>query len=227
MEGDYIIAADGGYAQLASRGIEPDLVVGDFDSLGTVPEHLNIKRSPVEKDDTDMMIAVKHGLKLGIRAFIIDGGLGGRFDHTLANIQLLAYIANNGAYGVLLGRDICITVLRNGTISFSLCSGDEITRKAHECFIKDGGRAVHTYVSSAGPSHGNRISVFSVGDRAEGVTLTGLKYTLDNATISCDYPIGISNEFTGVPATITVRDGCLAVMWQGGRDLLDGELWRT
>jgi len=80
---DFVIAADGGYTELVGRGIVPDLVVGDFDSLGTAPDHPNIVFSPVEKDDTDMMLAVRQGLDRGYMSFIINGGVGGRLDHTL------------------------------------------------------------------------------------------------------------------------------------------------
>ena len=182
--GDYIIAADAGYVELVSRGIAPDLLIGDFDSLGNIPEHPNIIRSPAEKDDTDMMLAVKQGMALGFRTFIINGGLGGRLDHTLANTQLLAYIAKSGARGILLGRDMCATAITNGAARFkSRASG--------------------------------LISVFSAGGTAEGVTLSGLKYMLDKATLTCDYPIGVSNEFIGKPATIAVDAGTLIIMWTG------------
>ena len=180
-ERDFVIAADGGYAQLVSRGIVPDLVVGDFDSLGGVPEHPNVLRSPAEKDDTDMMLAVKQGLERGFDTFIIDGGLGGRLDHTLANIQILKYIAQNGACGRLIGRDTCVSAVTNGTVSF------------------DAGLT-------------GVISIFSADGKAEGVTIKGLKYTLDNAELTNAYQIGISNEFTGEPASVTVRIGTLILI---------------
>ena len=190
---DYVIAADGGYAQLISRGIVPDLVIGDFDSLGETPDHPNIIRSPAEKDDTDMMLAVREGLSRGLGTFIIDGGLDGRLDHTIANFQILVFLARRGALGVLLGREVCVTAVVNGSLRFDSKSA-----------MRGG------------------ISVFSAGDAAEGVTLTGLKYPLDGATITCDYPIGVSNEFTGTPATVSVRNGALLVTWTGGPELLEG-----
>ena len=139
-QGDFIIAADAGYAELIGRGIMPDLVVGDFDSLGSAPQHPNIIHCPEEKDDTDMMLAVNQGLARGFKTFIINGGLGGRLDHTLANTQLLIYIAKRGVRGILPGRGICVTAITNGIARFS---------------------------SDAS----GYISVFSAGDRAEGVTL--------------------------------------------------------
>ena len=188
--GDYVIAADGGYARLVSLGIIPDLVVGDFDSLGSVPDHPNTILSPVEKDDTDMMLAVKQGLARGYSSFIIDGGLDGRLDHTLANIQVLAYMSANAARGVLLGRDMSVTAVTNGSVVFR-------------------------------PNAAGRISVFGFDGRAEGVTLTGLKYALENAALTSDYPLGISNEFTGKISGVSVRTGTLIVMWTGGPDCLE------
>ena len=90
-QGAYCIAADKGVLQFQSRHIEPDLVVGDFDSLGFVPKARELVRHPVEKDDTDMMLAVREGLRREYRDFLLYGGLGGRLDHTLANIQTLGF----------------------------------------------------------------------------------------------------------------------------------------
>ena len=189
---DYVIAADGGYAALTSRGITPDLVVGDFDSLSpdlfdAVSNHPNVIRSPAEKDETDMMLAVEQGLESGCKTFIINGGLGGRLDQTIANIQILAYIAQKGARGVLLGPDTCVTSVKNGEVRLN-----------------------------PGKTERGTVSVFCAGDKAEGVTLRGLKYPLENAVITSVYPIGVSNEFLGIPATISVKTGTLIVIWDGG-----------
>ena len=184
--GDYVIAADGGYLGLVAHGVEPDVVVGDFDSLGELPEHPNVLRCPAEKDDTDMMLAVKEGLARGCDRFVINGGLGGRLDHTLANIQALAYIANSGGRGCLVGRGVRVTAVKDGSLSF-------------------------------GEGASGIVSVFCVGERAEGVTLTGLKYPLTDAVLTGDFPLGVSNEFTGVPATITVRSGTVLVVEERGK----------
>jgi thiamine pyrophosphokinase len=113
---DLVIAADGGYAQL--NGIRPDLVVGDFDSLGYVPEGETVVRHPEKKDDTDTMLAAKIGISRGYRAFVLLGGVGGRLDHTLANIQTLAFLRENGARAALLGEGETITLLQNEGIRF-------------------------------------------------------------------------------------------------------------
>ena len=114
--GDLVIAADGGYAHLG--GIHPDLVVGDFDSLGYVPANENVVRHPAEKDDTDTMLAARIGLARGYRAFLLLGGVGGRLDHTLANIQTLAFLRENGAHAALIGESETIVLLKSESLRF-------------------------------------------------------------------------------------------------------------
>ena len=89
--GDYVIAADGGYRTLKARGIEPDFVMGDFDSLGYRPDHPNVETHPVMKDDTDLGLAVRWALAHGRRKFVIAGALGGRLDQTIASLQTVSY----------------------------------------------------------------------------------------------------------------------------------------
>ena len=131
--GDYQIAADAGLLLCQKLGIEPDLVIGDFDSMPQ-PENEPTVRVPVEKDDTDTMLAIKYGLKEGYRTFHLYGGTGGRPDHTLANLQALGFLAQAGATGYLYGKSYLFTALRNGSLTlparkegiFSLfCLGQE------------------------------------------------------------------------------------------------------
>ena len=118
-EGDFVIAADGGYAALQALGVTADLVVGDFDSLGYVPQAEEVVQHPVMKDDTDMMLAVKLGLDRGYRNFVLTGSVGGRLDHTLANLQTLMYLAQQGARGMLYGEGTVITVLKDGSLTLT------------------------------------------------------------------------------------------------------------
>jgi thiamine pyrophosphokinase len=181
-EGAYVIAADAGLEYLKNTGLTPDLIVGDFDSLGRVPDGNNVIAHKPEKDDTDMMLAVKEALTRHSETVVIYGGLGGRIDHSYANIQTLAYIASHGAVGFLVGCGNICTVIRNSTLAFD-------------------------------KSLSGIVSVFSIGSEAKGVCLKGLKYTLNNHTLTCDYPLGVSNEFTGSASCVSVRDGMLAVIW--------------
>ena len=114
--GDTVIAADGGWRVCREEGIVPDLLLGDFDSLHTVPDFAHICRVPVEKDDTDMMLAIKEGLARGETEFHLYGGMGGRTDHTIANLQGLLYLAERGAQGWLYGDRERFTAIRNGEI---------------------------------------------------------------------------------------------------------------
>lgn len=182
-DGAYVIAADAGLRHLERAGIAPDLIVGDFDSLDRVPVGANVVTHSPEKDDTDMVLAVREALSRGAETIVIYGGMGGRPDHEYANIQTLAFIADNGGRGYLVGRGVVCTVIKNSRLDFA------------------GGRR-------------GIVSVFAHGDRAEGVNLRGLKYPLTDYTLTSDYPLGVSNEFTGVPASVSVRDGLLAVMWE-------------
>ena len=93
VPGDLVIAADKGYETLSRLGVHPGLVVGDFDSLGSVPDHPQVLRLPRIKDETDTGFALRQGLKRGYRRFVLLGCLGGRLDHTVANLQLLSWLS--------------------------------------------------------------------------------------------------------------------------------------
>ena len=115
---DLVIAADGGLCHLAARGITPDFTVGDFDSLSTPPNGENVLTYPVEKDETDTMLAIKLAWEKGYRHFRLLAGTGGRTDHTLANLQALLWVARRGGTAILCGERECFTSLNCGTLSF-------------------------------------------------------------------------------------------------------------
>ena len=181
-EGDLVIAADGGFGTLSDRVTAMDLVVGDFDSMGFRPDHPNVVDLPVEKDDTDMMAAIRLGWERGYRTYRLYGGTGGRVDHTLANLQGLVWISRRGGRGFLVGENWTAAAITDGEMTFS---------NRHRGFL----------------------SVFCQGDRAEGVTLEGLKYPLKDAVLTCDFPLGVSNEFTGAESRAAVRKGTLLLVW--------------
>ncbi len=116
--GDLVIAADGGYTYLKKLGIEPDVLLGDFDSLALVPEHEHLVRHSPVKDDTDMALAVAYAVEQGYRRFLLYGGLGGRLDHTMANLQLLNGMSARGLEAYLVGEGDIITAITSERISF-------------------------------------------------------------------------------------------------------------
>ena len=185
-ESDLVIAADGGYDHLLQIGLRADVVIGDFDSVtsseiweDTVCEKLTY---PPEKDDTDMMLAIKLGLSRGFGQFNIYGGLGGRLDHTVANIQALSFLAEHSAQGILHHPDYELTVIKNS--SFTVAKD------------KTG-----------------YISVFSLSDTSENVTIKGLEYELEGATLTNSFPLGVSNAATGKKGIISVERGTLLTTW--------------
>jgi len=181
QNGDFVIAADAGYLALAKLGVRPGLLVGDFDSLADRPEGIPLRIFPVEKDDTDMGIAIAEGWARGYRDFALYGADGGRADHTLANLQLLGGLSRRGA----LARMVCprydVFALTHGTLILPE-------------------RPV-----------GTLVSVFCHGARARGVTLNGLKFPLDQDTHTCDRPLGVSNEYASGKASVTVGRGTLLI----------------
>lgn len=182
-DGDYIICADGGYEYRNMLGREADMVVGDFDSLGRIPEAENRIVLPCEKDDTDMAAAVEEGLKKGYRDFVLFGALGGeRIDHSIGNIQLLKYIASKGARGEIRHGGNVLVAFKNSEISF--CS-----------------------------DMSGYVSVFSLSDESKGVTIEGLKYETDNITMYGHLTRGLSNEFIGKESHISVADGILLIVY--------------
>lgn len=177
---DFVIAADGGQASLARLGIQPHLVVGDFDS-SEAPADIPFVRHPIEKDDTDTALAVKEGMKRGYEYFIFYGCTGGRFDHTFATVQTLHRLSVEGLHGYLVFEDGTVgTVIVNKSLQFS-------------------------------PK--GTVSIFSLTDESVGVSIEGLKYSLKDARLTNDFPLGVSNEGTGAPAKITVKRGALFVIF--------------
>ncbi len=179
--GDFILAADGGFAYLHQIGLEPDGILGDFDSLGYVPT--GAKVFPVEKDDTDAMLAVRRGLELGYRRFVLYGALDGpRLEHTVANFQTLQFLADHGATGYLVGLQNIVTVVKNAAVSFP-----------------ERAKGI--------------VSVFCMGKDATGVTIENLQYALENAALTAGFPLGVSNHFIGEKSRISVKNGSLLLIY--------------
>lgn len=181
LPGDYVIAADGGLRHTQALGLKCDAILGDFDSLGYVPAGANV--FPVEKDDTDAMLAARHGLAAGFRRFVFYGALDGpRLDHTVANLQTLQFLADAGAVGYLAGLSYMATVIKRETVTFPETAE-------------------------------GILSLFCMGAAASGVTLRGLKYPLDRGTLTSGFPLGVSNHFAGEKAAVTVESGSLLALY--------------
>ncbi len=259
VPGDLVLAADGGYRALYSLGYTPDLLLGDFDSLGDLPlpPDLPVLRFPARKDDTDTGLALRHGLDRGFRDFALYGCAGGRVDHLLANLQSMARVSRLGATIRLAAPEYDAWALTGPApdtsapstpapdalaphasaphasaphasaphISASHASApstsapstpaphasapDVPAPDASAPHAPDGPAATLTLPDRPG---GTLVSVFCHGDRAEGVTLTGLSYPLDGADLTGDFPLGVSNRrLEGQPATVSVRRGTLLI----------------
>lgn len=206
VPGDLVLAADGGYRALYSLGYTPDLLLGDFDSLGDLPlpPDLPVLRFPARKDDTDTGLALRHGLDRGFRDFALYGCAGGRVDHLLANLQSMARVSRLGATIRLAAPEYDAWALTGPAPD---TSASDVP--APHASAPDGPAATLTLPDRPG---GTLVSVFCHGDRAEGVTLTGLSYPLDGADLTGDFPLGVSNRrLEGQPATVSVRRGTLLI----------------
>lgn len=183
-EGDFVIAADGGLRALETLNIKPDLLIGDLDSLGDhpLPDGIPLEKHPVEKDDTDTGIALAQGYAMGYRQFVLCGCAGGRVDHLIANFQTMARYSQLGADVRLIAPEYDAYALTNGTLALP-------HRPA-----------------------GTTVSIFCHGNQAEGVSIRGLYYPLNNYTLTCDHPLGVSNQHTNESAEISVRNGTLLII---------------
>ncbi|MFD0705120.1 thiamine diphosphokinase [Alloscardovia venturai] len=184
-----VIAADGGYDHVISLGITPHAFIGDMDSvLEDIPQATTttvIKLSR-EKDDTDVLAAVRYAWNLGIREFEFFGILGGRIDHSLANIHVAARIASHGGIAFLHGDHTITTVITDAVMTFPA-----------------------GYVAA-----GRYISILSHSSISEHVSIQGLKYCIDDVRMTNISPIGVSNEFLpDTPATIAVEGGSLIIVY--------------
>lgn len=171
---DLVIAADAGYRHLNKAGIRPDLFMGDGDSLGFFPKETNVVVLPQVKDDTDSIAALRYGIKQGYRLFYLYGALGGkRFSHSLANLQALSFLHQNGAVGVIIDPFCRVEYLPPETKTKLLSGG--------------------------------LFSLFSMEGEAR-ISIENAKYPLQNAVLTPNFPLGISNEGTD-QTIITVHSG--------------------
>lgn len=124
---EYVIAADGGLAVLEKMNIKPDFVLGDFDSLGYIPNVKNIEVHKVEKDDTDMMLSVEKAAKEGYNEIEIFGGTGGRVDHTVANFQTMLWASKRNIKIKMTDKNYVYYMITNGTLEIEGTDGADLS----------------------------------------------------------------------------------------------------
>lgn len=182
QKNDFIIACDKGVKFLEDNKMKINVAIGDFDSLGYIPqgEYKTIVL-PKDKDITDLHGAIEYGIKKGYTSFEIYGCLDGRIDLTIATLQDVYRFKKNKLKFIMHSKDNTVEMLYNESREFT-------------------------------PREG-RISILSLKPISKGVTLEGLKFPLKDAILKNDYPLGISNEFTNKKATISVKSGCLLLVY--------------
>lgn len=189
----YVIGVDKGLEALEQSNIEPDLIIGDFDSANdgirakyvTSPDAVARKNCIVlnpEKDFTDTHVAVLEAAKRGFTRALLLGATGTRLDHTLGNLELLYTCYQEG---------ICAEILDSHN-RISLIEKEKIVR--------------------AESLYGLYISLLPFSDCVKGITLKGFKYNAHDLSIKKGETIGISNELREEEGHITIGDGYLFLM---------------
>ena len=179
-EDDFIIACDAGYRNCAPLGRRPNIIVGDFDTA-PCPEQQDddIIVLPHVKDDTDTQYAAHWLLEHGYDEITLLGALGGaRLEHTLANLATGLYLAKNGV-NVLLANE-------RSELRY-LVPGRELILQRRDW---------------------KYLSLFPMERRLTGVSIRGAFYPLENAVLTADYPLGVSNEFIADTAQLQCSGGC-------------------
>ena len=185
-EGDFFVFCDGGLVHADGLCVNPNLIVGDFDSCDTDlltkwEERCETVRLPREKDDTDTMYAVRLAVERGFSDFLILGAMGARFDHALANVSVLLYLDGLGKQTVLADDYSTMQIVGNQPF-----------------YIEDSC---------------SYFSVLTVAGDVSGVNIKNAKYPLENASLSADFQLGISNEvLPGKVAEVSVEHGRLLVV---------------
>ena len=181
---DFIIACDAGYRNCAPLGRRPNIIVGDFDTA-PCPEQQDddIIVLPHVKDDTDTQYAAHWLLEHGYDEITLLGALGGaRLEHTLANLATGLYLAKNGV-SVLLADE-------RSELRF-LTPGRALVLAHHDWKF---------------------LSLFPMEGTLTGVCLRGVYYPLEDAVLTAEYPLGVSNEFTADTACLQCSSGCGVVV---------------
>ena len=180
---DLVIAADSGWNNAKALGVKPDILLGDFDSLGkqNLPSGPEIFQVPAEKDLTDTQLAVETALSRGATEIVIIGGLSGRLDHTLSNLAILEHLNEKKIYAVMTDGQNRARFVRN--------SGALLPRGGFQY-----------------------LSLIAADEVVKGVTVKGCKYPLENAKLKKTYQYAVSNEVVGNCALVEVKKGGLYII---------------
>jgi len=183
-----IIGIDGGAKYLYEAGIEPDFLVGDFDTLeeGILNYYdekgINIHRFSAEKDETDTELGITKAIESGCNEIHIYAATGTRLDHVLGNIQSTMIAYEKGIKTFIIDRHNRIH------IAFRY---EEITKKEQ---------------------FGKYVSFIPMTSEVSGVTLKGFKYSTDNITLTNNKSLAISNQISDEKATLCYNDGVLLMI---------------
>lgn len=190
----YVIAADRGLVWLDGHGVEPDLVVGDFDSSpsGFIDDYRSrhpnaeIRTYNPEKDFTDSEIGARAAVDAGCSRVVMIGATGSRLDHVLGNLQVLAYLLKAGVRGEIV--DPCNRITLHGG-----AQGGRLSIRKEEQW-------------------GKYVSLFAFGGDVEELTLTGFHYNVNNFRLSSVGSRAVSNEIDADEGSISFRKGKLLVI---------------
>jgi thiamine pyrophosphokinase len=215
---DLIICADGGWVIARNDGIDPDVIIGDFDS-SEQPEvgDVTVIKLDKEKDDTDTLACVKYALSEGVNEFIIVGGLSGELPHTLANIQVLSFLADMQCSAKIVDGEDTAVMLDGVKLNFFEYM-TKLEASTEAVYVEETGGIDapkdSNSITITPRVSGRKFSVFSYEVRSEGIFILGAKYELKNAYLTQSYPIGVNNEFIGnTSVTISVRRGRLLIIY--------------
>jgi thiamine pyrophosphokinase len=188
-----VIAADSGLDHARALGVSVDLVVGDLDSVdpatldAAVATGTEVERHPAAKDATDLELALDAAVDRGATALHVIGVAGGRLDHFLGNVLLLA----SPRYAHV-----------------------RVDARVGDAYVT----VVHEHVELAG-TPGGLCTLLPLGGPAVGVRTDGLRFPLRHETLSPGTTRGVSNEFVGTSASVSLEDGVLlAVVPAPGKD---------
>ncbi len=209
-----VIAIDRGFAYLQEIGVRPDIALGDFDSLGYVPQGVDLLTFDSHKDKSDMELAFDCARSKGAQAVSVYGALGKRLDHTLANLGVFAHASEQGMRVTAID---CGWALRMLTGPSQLAGSVDSSGSAEPAQVADpaGNAGLACPAQLTLPAREVGIcSVFAMDDEARGVTIRGLEYPLEDAVLTNRTSLGLSNEFIGEEASISVQTGTLAVIFE-------------